>query len=84
MTLSGVTRRGAARVWRISSAGSLRIGTFEGSRPVFGRAIAYWVFNRDRDTELRNRATEDSVASQSPCQMIHAAGVRRISGFVVC
>jgi hypothetical protein len=27
---------------------------------------------------------QNSVASQSPCQMIHAAGVRRTSGFVVC
>ncbi len=33
MTLSGVTRRRSARVGGILSAGSLRIGTFEGSRP---------------------------------------------------
>jgi hypothetical protein len=28
------------------AAGSLRIETFEGSRPEFDRVIAYWVFNR--------------------------------------
>ena len=29
----------------------------EGSRPEFGRAIAYWVFNRNRDTSRGNVAT---------------------------
>ncbi len=57
MTLSGVTRREKAGRSEILGAGSLRIETFEGSRPQFGGAIAYWVLNRERDTQQENVAT---------------------------
>ena len=41
MTLSGVTRRGIAEAWGgILAAGSLRIGTFEGSRSRLGQTRA--------------------------------------------
>jgi hypothetical protein len=40
-----------------ADAGAFLIRPFEGSRPGFGRAIAYWVFNRERDTPLGNVAT---------------------------
>jgi hypothetical protein len=40
------------------TAGALRIRTFEGSRPEFGRAIAHWGFNRIRATKCGNCATQ--------------------------
>ncbi len=46
MTLSGVTRRtGAGERRRIQTAGSLRIETFEGSRPRLRRTRQVWVLN---------------------------------------
>ena len=67
----------------ILTAASLRIETFERSRPEFGRAIAYWVFNRQSDTGFGNRATpaltgDTSVARiliidrNCPAKIIHA------------
>jgi hypothetical protein len=45
-TLSGVTRRTGAVEWRGTPiAGSLRIGTFEGSRPRLRRMRQVWVLN---------------------------------------
>jgi hypothetical protein len=45
-TLSGVTRRtGAGERRRIRTAGSLRIETFEGSRPRLRRTRQVWVLN---------------------------------------
>ena len=37
--------------------GDLKEAVLERSRPGFGRAIAYWVLNRDRDTEWAEVAT---------------------------
>ena len=44
MTLSGVTRRKRSGYDVIVTAGPLRIETFEGSRPEFGRTIANWEY----------------------------------------
>ena len=43
------------------TAGALRIRTFEGSRPEFGRAIAYWGFNRNRATKCGKSATHTMI-----------------------
>ena len=45
----------------MQTAGSLRIETFEGSRPGFGGAIVYWVLNRDHDTRCGKRATRSLI-----------------------
>ena len=61
-TLSGVTRRRRVRGQaRRPVARSLWIETFEGSRPEFGRAIAYWGFNRNSATKCGNFATQRMI-----------------------
>jgi hypothetical protein len=71
-----VTRRRRVRGQaRRPVAGSLWIETFEGSRPEFGRAIAYWGFNRNSATKCGNFATQRLIG--------HIAVRRRIGSIAV-
>ena len=74
-SLSEVTRRRVPRSRLRQIAESLSIEPFEGRRPGFGRAIAYWVFNRKRDTRQGNVATCRSICdfSSSPRSSIAVA-----------